>query len=154
MNLSDFMREEFILLDLLSTVKEAVVKELISPLIENGIATSEEALVKTILDREKLGSTAIGDGVAIPHARNSCVKEKAIIFGRTQKGVNFSSIDNKPVYLFFLIVSPDSEAGPHLKMLARISRLLQDSDFRESLLTLPIPHEIIEYIKTQEAKSI
>lgn len=152
MNLSDFMREEFILLNLLATVKKDVVKELISPLIENGIATSEKALVKAILDREKLGSTAIGEGVAIPHAKNACVKEKAIIFGRSKNGIDFDSVDGKPVKFFFTIVSPYTEAGPHLKMLARISRLLQDEEFRETLMKLSTSREIIRHIREKETE--
>ncbi len=111
MRLSDFMHEELILLNLLSDKK--------------GIATSEKTLIKAVLNREALGSTAIGNGVAIPHAKNPCVKEKAIVFGRAQKGKDFDSIDGKPVTLFFMIVSHTGETGAHLKMLARISRLLQ-----------------------------
>ena len=82
---------------------------------------------EAILGREKLGSTAIGEGVAIPHAKNACVKEKAIIFGRSKNGIDFNSVDGKPVKLFFTIVSPDREAGPHLKMLARISREVKNN---------------------------
>ena len=77
-------------------------------------------------------------------------EEKAVVFGRSERGCNFDSIDGKPVNLFFMIVSPDGEAGPHLKMLVRISRLLQEDDFRESLLTLSTAHEIINYIKAKE----
>ena len=150
MKLSDFMAEELILLELLSDKKEGIVQELISLIIKKGIASSEKALNKAILNREKLGSTAIGSGVAIPHAKNPCIKDKAIVFDRSKRGINFDSIDGKPVNLFFMIVSPEGEAGPHLKMLARISRLLQDEDFRESLLTLSTARQIIEYIKAKE----
>lgn len=152
MNLSDFMREELILLNLVSNTKENIIKELITPIIQKRIASSEKSLVKALLDREALGSTAIGNGVAVPHAKHSSVTEKAIVFGRTEKGKNFDSIDDKPVNLFFLIVSPPAEAGPHLKMLARISRLLQDEDFREKLMTLPSGREIIKYIRTNEVE--
>ena len=150
MKLSSFMHEELILLDLLSVKKEAIIRELIAPIIKIGIASSEEKLNNAILNREKLGSTAIGHGIAIPHAKHSSVKKKAIVFGRSERGCNFDSIDDKPVNLFFMIISPHTEPGPHLKMLARISRLLQDEDFRESLLTLSTARQIIEYIKAKE----
>lgn len=144
------MDEELVLLNLLSHKKEDIIKELIAPLIKKRVAASENILIKAVLNREALGSTAIGSGVAIPHARTSSVKEKAIVFGRSKKGRDFDSIDGEPVNIFFMIVSPDRETGPHLKMLARISRLLQDPDFRESLMALPTAPEIIKYIRSQE----
>ena len=151
MKFSDFMHEELILLNLLSDKKEDIIKELISPIIKKRIAVSEKILIKAVLNREALGSTAIGNGIAIPHARTSSVKKKTVVFGRSKKGRNFDSVDGKPVTLFFMIVSPDRETGPHLKMLARISRLLQDPDFRESLMKLPTASEIIGYIRSKEA---
>lgn len=150
MKLSDFMDEELVLLDLLSNRKEDIIKELISPIIKKRVATSEKILIKAVLNREALGSTAIGNGVAIPHAKTPSVKEKAVVFARSKKGRNFDSIDGNPVNLFFMIVSPDRETGPHLKILARISRLLQDADFRESLMGLPTAREIIGYIRSKE----
>lgn len=150
MKLSDFMHEELVLLNLSSVKKGDIIKELISPMIKKRTAISEKSLLKALLNREELGSTAIGNGVAIPHARTSSVKEKAVVFARSKKGQDFDSIDGKPVNLFFMIVSPDRETGPHLKMLARISRLLRDADFRESLMTLPTAREIIGYIRSKE----
>lgn len=152
MRLSDFMQEDLVILNIFADSKENIIKKLIAPIIDKDIAGSEKTLTKAILDREKLGSTAIGNGVAIPHAKHSSVREKAIVFGRAEKGCDFDSIDGKPVNLFFLIVSPDTEPGPHLKMLARISKLLQEDEFRESLLTLSTAHQIIEYIKAKETE--
>lgn len=152
MNLSDYMDEELMNLDISSSKKEDIIRELISPVIEKGVATSRNTLVRAIMNRESLGSTAIGNGIAIPHAKSSCIKRKAIVFGRSKKGVNFDSIDGKPVNIFFLIVSPEGEAGPHLKMLARISRLLKDEDFRDSLMLLPTEYQIIEYIRSREVE--
>ena len=152
MKLSDFMHEELVLLDLLSNKKKDIIKELISPIIKEEFGTSEKILNKAVLNREALGSTAIGNGIAIPHAKTPCVKEKVIVFGRTKKGKDFDSIDGKPVNLFFMIVSPKGETGPHLKILARISRLLRDDDFRETLMTLASESEIIEYIKLNETR--
>ncbi len=147
------MHEELILLNLLSARKETIIKELISPIIKKGFASSAERLNKAVLNRETLGSTAIGNGIAIPHAKTPCVNKKVIVFGRSEKGKDFNSIDGKPVNLFFMIVSPEGEAGPHLKMLARISRLLKDDEFKESLMALATPREVIEYIRTKETEN-
>ena len=106
MGLSDFMQKELVLLDLSSEKKEDAIKELISPIIEKEFASSEKTLNKAILDREVRGSTAIGNGVAIPHAETSSIKEKIIIFGRSKEGVSFDAVDKKPVNLFFMVISP------------------------------------------------
>lgn len=150
MKISDFMSEDLVLLGLFSDKKNPAIKELLNPIIKKGIASSEDALNKAILKRESLGSTAIGNGIAIPHAKSNSVMQKAIVFGRSKKGVDFDSIDGKAVNIFFMIVSPEEDAGAHLKMLARISRLLQDSDFKDSLMSLSTPREIISYIKSKE----
>ena len=150
MNLSEFMRKDLILIDLLSDKKEDIIKELICPIIKTGFTDSEETLYKAILDREALGSTAIGKGVAIPHAETTSVKEKIIVFGRSKKGIDFNAIDGKPVHLFFMIISPHREISPHLKILARISRFLKDKTFRDALMNAKSPEDIIELIAMEE----
>ncbi|MFH1905332.1 MAG: fructose PTS transporter subunit IIA [bacterium] len=150
MSLSDFMRKELVLLDLLSEKKEDAIKELISPIIKRGFANSENTLHKAILEREAHGSTAIGNGVAIPHAETSSIKEKIIVFGRSKKGINFDAIDNKPVNLFFMIISPSREICPHLKTLARISRLLGEKAFRDDLMSATSSEDIIKLIAMEE----
>jgi len=146
MNLSDFMHKDLILIDLLSDTKEDIIKELICSIIKTGFTDSEEPLYKAILDREALGSTAIGKGVAIPHAETTFVKEKIIVFGRSKKGIDFNAIDSKPVHLFFMIISPHREISPHLKILARIFRFLKDKTFRDALMNAKSPEDIIELI--------
>ena len=150
MNLSDFMRKDLILLDLLSEEKEDIIKELICPIIKTGFTDSEETLYKAILDREALGSTAIGKGVAIPHAETTSVKEKIIVFGRSKKGIDFNAIDGKPVHLFFMIISPHREISPHLKILARIFRFLKDKTFRDALMNAKSSEDIMELIAMEE----
>jgi len=150
MGLSGFMRKELVLLDLSSDKKEDAIKELISPIIKKGLANSEEVLSKAILNREAHGSTAIGNGIAIPHAETSSVKEKIIIFGRSKKGINFDAVDNKPVNLFFMIISPNRETCPHLKTLATISRLLKNKAFRDDLMNARSAEEIIKLIAVEE----
>ncbi len=151
--LSDFMRKELILLDLLSGEKEDAIKELISPIIKKGFANSEESLNKAILDREARGSTAIGNGVAIPHAETPSIKEKIVVFGRSKRGVNFDAIDNKPVNLFFMIISPNRETCPHLKTLATISRLLKNKAFRDDLMNATSSEDVIKLIAMEEKPS-
>ena len=150
MGLSDFMREELVLLDLLSDKKEDTIKELISPIIKKKFTNSEDTLNKAVLNREERGSTAIGNGVAIPHAEIPSIKEKIIIFGRSKKGVSFNAIDNKPVNLFFMIISPSREICPHLKTLARISRLLRNKAFRDNLMSATSSEDIIKLIAMEE----
>jgi len=150
MNLSDFMHEDLILIDLLSDTKEDIIKELIRPIIKTGFTDSEKSLYKAILAREALGSTVIGKGIAIPHAETTSVKEKFIIFGRSKKGIDFNSIDSNPVHLFFMIISPHREISPHLKILARISRFLKDKTFRDALMNAKSPEDIIELIAMEE----
>jgi|GEM_PF-40254 len=150
MSLSGFMQKELVLLDLLSDKKEDVIKELISPIIKKKFTNSEETLNKAVLNREARGSTAIGNGVAIPHAETPSIKEKIIVFGRSKKGVSFDAIDNKPVNLFFMIISPSREICPHLKTLARISRLLRNKAFRDDLMSATSSEDIIKLISTEE----
>jgi len=153
MNLSDFMHKELMLIDLLSDTKEDIIKELICPIIKTGFTDSEEPLYKAILDREALGSTAIGKGVAIPHAETTSVKEKIIVFGRSKKGIDFNAIDGKPVHLFFMIISPHREISPHLKILARIFRFLKDKTFRDALMNAKSSEDIMELIAMEEKPS-
>ena len=148
--LSDFMRNELVLLDLSSDKKEDAIKELISPVIKEGFTNSKDTLHKAILEREARGSTAIGNGVAIPHAETPSIKEKIIVFGRSKKGINFDAIDNKPVNLFFMIISPNREVCPHLKTLATISRLLKNKAFRDDLMSATSSEDIIKLIAMEE----
>ena len=150
MSLSNLMRKELVLLDLSSGKKEDVVKELITPVIKEGLVHSESALDKAILNREARGSTSIGSGVAIPHAETSSIKKKIIVFGRSKRGVSFDSIDNKPVNLFFMIISPRKETCPHLKTLAEISRLLRNKTFRYNLINAKSSEDIIKLVAIEE----
>ena len=150
MKLSDLMQKELVVLDLLSDKKEDAIRELISPVIKEGFANSENTLHKAISEREAHGSTAIGNCVAIPHAETPSIKEKIIVFGRSKKGIDFDAIDNKPVNLFFMIISPNREITPHLKTLATISRLLKNKAFRDDLMNAGSSEDVIRLIATEE----
>ena len=105
-----------------------------------------------LAERERLGSTAIGDGIAIPHGKLAGVNSIIGVFGRHQRGVDFDSLDGGPTYLFFLLVAPEDSASLHLKALARVSRLMKDPAFRERLSSAPDAAEIFRLIKEEDAR--
>ena len=130
----DILREESIISELNATDKKGVLEELTGPVAEASGVDREE-MVRVLLERERLGSTGIGDGIAIPHGKLKSLRSLLVGFGRSLKGVEFEAIDGKPAYLFFLLMAPENSTGAHLQMLARISRLLKDNTFRERLMT-------------------
>jgi len=122
--------------DLEATTKQDVLVELISSLKKASLIKSTEEVVRVILDREKLGSTGIGDGIAIPHGKMKDLDQVLCVFGRSQKGVAFDAVDGKPAHILFLLIAPEDSASTHLKILSRISRILRDQAFRKRLLEL------------------
>ena len=108
--------------------KDEALSELLAPILAANPHLNKKQILQTILDREKLGSTGLGGGVAIPHGKFEGLERIAASFGRSQKGIDFSSMDNKPAYLFFMLVAPKDCAGDHLKALARISRIFKAMD--------------------------
>lgn len=152
MKIVDFLNEKAISADLKSTSKEDVIRELVDLLAKAEGIKNKEDLVKVLLSREALGSTGIGQGVGIPHGKTDSVKRLVAAFGVCHQGVNFEALDGEPVYLFFLLVAPEDSAGPHLKGLARISRLLKDKYFRESLKSLTDEKTILRLIREEDVK--
>ena len=106
--------------------------------------------MKILLDREALGSTGIGQGIAIPHGKTGAVKSLIAAFGLSRKGVDFESLDGEPAYIFFLLLAPKESAGPHLKALAKISRLLKDKFFRDTLKDCKNKKALIEIISKED----
>ena len=135
MNIMGFLDDRAVTTNVASQNKEDVIRELVELLVKADSIKEKDVhkLVQTLLKRESLGSTGIGQGVAIPHGKSDCVTKLVAAFGVSRSGVNFDSLDGEPVHLFFLLVAPEDSAGPHLKALARISRLLKDKHFRDSL---------------------
>ena len=111
-----------------------------------------DKIVDVLLEREKLGSTGIGDGVAIPHGKLPGISGVLLSFGRSASGISFDSLDEKPAHLFFLLLAPENSAGIHLKVLARISRLLKDSSFRERLMKAKDADELYRIIVEEDGK--
>ena len=154
MRIIDFLNEKAVIANMKATNKEAAIRELVECLAKaEGIKPKEE-LIKVLFNREALGSTGIGQGVAIPHGKTDSVKKLVAAFGVCHAGINFEALDGEPVYLFFLLVAPEDSAGPHLKGLARISRLLKDKYFRESLKALTEEKAILKLIREEDAKKL
>ena len=152
MKITDILDESSVIQDLRATTKKGILEELSNVLVERGKLPDHEKVVEVLLEREKLGSTGIGDGIAIPHGKMRGIKELVISFGRSIKGVDFESIDNKPTHLFFLLVAPENSAGVHLKALARISRLLKDSSFRNRLMEARDRQDLFMVIAEEDEK--
>ena len=133
MRILDFLGSNAIIGSMKATSKEEALAELVGPILEANPGLDKKQLLQTILEREKLGSTGLGVGVAIPHGKFDGLDKLAASFGRSQKGIDFSSMDNKPAHLFFMLIAPKNCAGDHLKALARISRLFKDPILTNSL---------------------
>ena len=154
MKIIDFLKEGAIIPDLKATDKEGAIKELVVLLEKRREITDKEKIVEIILEREKLGSTGIGQGIAVPHAKTDQVREIVIAFGLSQSGVNFESLDEELVYLIFLVLAPAEATGIHLKVLAKIARLLKDKVFRNSLKSCKGgAKEIFQVIKEEDEKN-
>ncbi len=152
MKIVEFLNEKAVVANIKATDKEGVIRELVDVLAKAEGIRNKEELVKVLLSRESLGSTGIGQGVGIPHGKSNIVKRLVAAFGICHPGVNFDALDGEPVYIFFLLVAPEDSAGPHLKGLARISRLLKDKFFRESLKALTDEKSILKLIREEDAK--
>ena len=134
MKIMEMLKQEFILGDLKATSKRDVLAELTGVFAKKDGAFDPGAMLRVLLEREQLGSTGIGDGIAIPHGKLAGLDEMVIAFGRSRGGVAFEALDGKPVHLFFLLAAPENSAGRHLKALAKISRMVKDGVFRKNLL--------------------
>ena len=152
MKIMDFLQKKAISVNIKSTDKEGVIRELIDLLSNATEIKNKEELIKAVLAREALGSTGIGQGVGIPHAKSQNVKELVAAFGLSKNGVDFDSLDGEPVHIFFLLLAPEESAGPHLKALARLSRMLKDKYFRELLKKAKDENEILRIIQEEDSK--
>ena len=149
MKLTDILNENSIIPDLQSPDKKGVLEELVKPVTEIANMNPED-LVRVLMDRERLGSTGIGDGIGIPHGKIKGLNSLIIGFGISKKGVNFESIDGRPTHIFFLIITPEESTGLHLKLLAQISKLLKNETFREKLMRANDKSELLSIIKDED----
>jgi len=151
MKISNYLKEEMLCLDLKATSKKDVIEELGSIIKNSKEVTDYEMFISDVMEREKLSTTGVGDGVALPHARTNAVSKFVVAFGRSKKEVNFNSIDKKKVNLIFLMGTPKNETlDLYLVLLAHLTRLLRKEDFRQLLLKAERPSEVIKAFKDIE----
>lgn len=134
MNLGDYLVKDLVLPELTSGNKPEVLKELIAPLGEVYPEMDTDLAVRVLLDRETLGTTGIGDGIAIPHGKLEDLDKVIVVVGRSVSGVDFEALDHRPCTIFFLVLAPEQVAGMHLRILAQISRVLKDAAFRKQFM--------------------
>ena len=156
MKITDFLREKAINVELQAKDKEGVIREMVQLLVKAGEIkpADEEKIIPVLLAREALGSTGIGQGVGIPHGKSNVVRQLVGAFGISRRGVNFDSLDGEMAQIFFLLLAPEDSAGPHLKALARISRLLKDRYFRDSLKEAKDEKQVVKIIQQEDQKSL
>ena len=153
MKITDILAEDMVVAALRGRTKGEVIDELASVVAEHHRGEIDHGrLVQALEDRERLNSTALGEGVAIPHGKLTGLKRVVAAFGRSPGGVDFSSLDGKPTHLFFLLVAPEDSAGAHLKALARISRLLKDEAFRARLMRASTAADVYRTIREEDDK--
>jgi PTS system nitrogen regulatory IIA component len=152
MKITDFLNAQSIIADLAGRDKAAVLDELAEKFPAADAALNPERVLSVLAEREKISTTAIGEGVAIPHGKLGGVDRVYAVFARSKKGVDFASLDGEPTYLFFALIAPEDGAADHLKALARISRLLKESAFRSRLLRANSSGELFEIISSEDQK--
>ncbi|MDD5131968.1 MAG: PTS sugar transporter subunit IIA [bacterium] len=150
MKLMDFIVKDAIVVNLQGKEKKDVLEEMVEALVKSKKISSKEKVVKILLDREELGSTGIGQGVGIPHGKTNEVDNVVIAFGSSRQGIEFESLDGELVYLVFLLLAPVESTGIHLKALAKISRILKDKHFRQSLRDAKDVAEVVKIIKEED----
>jgi nitrogen PTS system EIIA component len=153
MKVSEFLTPQAVVADLAAANKPEVLEELSRSLARTDPSLDSERLVEVLEEREKLGSTGIGEGVAIPHGKMSGLSSLKASFGVSRPGIDFDAIDGKKTHLFFALVAPENSAGIHLKALARISRLFKNGRFREAILQAERSEDIYELIAQEDAKA-
>ena len=146
MKLSEIIDKDNIIMELKAKDKRVVLEELAEVIATHDPSIDKGTLVKILVERERLGSTGIGDGVAIPHGKFNGLKSPLMSFGRSREGLDFESMDEQPAYLFFLLIAPENAAGIHLKVLARIAKNLKSSAFRKKLMEASSKNEIYQTI--------
>jgi nitrogen PTS system EIIA component len=150
MTLMDILSAKSVIVDLKGETKEEIIEELVDALEVGEVITNRDKVLQAVLEREKIMSTGIGDGIAIPHGKSDAVARLAAALGTQKRGVDFEALDGEPAYVFFLLVSPANVSGPHIKALARISRLLKNDDFKKKLIDASSAEDIMAVIESEE----
>jgi PTS system nitrogen regulatory IIA component len=152
LKITDFLTPERVITTLVSREKNAALKEMADRLVACETGLDGQKVLQVLLEREKISTTAIGEGVAIPHGKLLGVQTVTGVFARSPAGVDFASLDGGLTHLFFLLLAPEDAAADHLKALARISRLLKDPAFRNQLMAAKTSREIFDSIASEDQK--
>jgi fructose-specific phosphotransferase system IIA component len=150
MKLIDFITPAHVKIRLEGDSKEEIIEELVSLLVDTSDVVDPDAIFEAVMSREREGSTGLEKGVAIPHAKSDAVKSLSIVIGISRAGVNFAAQDGKPSHLFFLMVAPTSESGPHVQAIAKIVKMIKLDKFRKKLLDAKKPDDVVEAISRVE----
>jgi PTS system nitrogen regulatory IIA component len=150
MKIVEMLKPEYIIEALQSDKKKDVLLELSAPFLKDYPELDPDVALSVLMAREKLGSTGIGEGIAIPHGKIAGLDNLIVCFGRSAAGIDFNAMDGNTVHLFFLLLAPENSAGQHLKMLAKISRMLKDGRFRAKLMEAKSRDEIFAMISQQD----
>ena len=154
MKIDEILSKDSIISNLTGTNKEEILREITDFLQSLGLIKDKETLFNTLMEREKLGSTGIGENVAIPHGKSDELSQIVIVFGRSIEGVDFESLDQKPVHFACMVIAPSNSTGQHLKALARISRLFKNQNLREGILKLQDANQIYALLLEEDSKFI
>lgn len=154
MKIDEILKKESVIADLAGNNKLDVIKEMTECLKQNNIISDDNALFETLMEREKLGSTGIGENVAIPHGKSDELTQIITVFARSLKGVDFESLDQKPVHFVCMVIAPAHSTGQHLKALARISRLFKNQGLREGILKAEDSNAIYSLLLEEDSKFI
>lgn len=151
MKISDILTDDLVMTDLQGKTKEDIIDAMIDLVATSPKVLDKEKVRKAIFERERIMSTGVGNGFAIPHGKTDAVTDIVAAFAVTAEPIDYQSLDEKPVRLVFLLVGKDNLVGPHIKLLSRISRLMNKEDFRKRLLGQQTPRDIIEMFRQEEA---
>jgi nitrogen PTS system EIIA component len=150
MQIVDFLSQESVSIDLKGASKDEAISELVQLLASTGALNDTESALQALQEREKMGSTGIGHGIAIPHAKSEGVDRILAAYGYSKAGIDFNAIDNQPVHIVFLLIAPPDCAGAHIKALARISRFLKNEESRKELASAGKAEDVIELITKED----
>ena len=153
MKIQDVLNKNVMLFDLQATDKEGVINEMIQSLVDNGVVTDFETFKAGIMNREAQTSTGLGEGIAMPHSKNEAVKEATVLFAKSNKGVDYASLDGQPTDLFFMIAAPEGANDTHLAALAELSKYLMKPGFADKLRQVSTPDQVIAVFDAEEQEA-
>lgn len=146
MKLTDYVTPEHIKIGLEGTRKDEVIEELVELLVSACNVCDADTIYQAVMNREREGSTGLEKGIAIPHAKCDAVERLSIVIGISKDGIDFDAQDGKPTNLFFLMIAPPTESGPHVQAIAKIVKMIKVENFRKKLVSAKTPQEVIEVI--------